>query len=118
MFAPTHHPRPWPGGSQGGPSDHLVPWVRVPDNRRSAVPRFYFDITEGSKFLPDEEGFDLDSLDAAEHEAKQTLVQLGRDWLPRAHEVRMQVRDERHRQVLAVSVAIKVERLEHLLEPA
>jgi uncharacterized protein DUF6894 len=82
------------------------------------MPRFYFDVTEGPKFMPDEEGFDLDSLDAAEREATQTLVQLGRDWLPRAHDVSIQIRDEQHRQVLAVSVAIKVERLEPILEPA
>ena len=82
------------------------------------MPRFYFDVTEGPKFIPDEDGFDLDSVEAAEHEAMQTLVQLGRDWLPRAHEVHMHVRDERHRQVLAVSVAIKVERLEPFREPA
>ncbi len=82
------------------------------------MPRFYFDVTEGPKFMPDEEGFDLDSLDAAEQEATRTLVQLGRDWLPRAHDVSIQIRDERHRQVLAVSVAIKVERLEPILEPA
>ena len=82
------------------------------------MPRFYFDVSEGPKFMPDEEGFDLDNLDAAEHEATQTLLQLGREWLPRAHEVRMQVRDEQHRRVLALSVAIKVDRLEHLPEPA
>lgn len=78
------------------------------------MPRFYFDVTEGPKFMPDEEGFDLDSLDAAEREATRTLVQLGRDWLPRAHDVRIQIRDEQDRQVLAISLAIKVERLEHL----
>ena len=81
------------------------------------MPRFYFDVSEGPKFMPDEEGFDLDSLDAAEREATRTLVQLGRDWLPRAHDVSIQIRDERHCQVLAVSLAIKVERLEPTLEP-
>jgi hypothetical protein len=89
----------------------------VPDDRRGAVPRFYFDVSDGSESIPDEEGFELASLEAAEHEATQTLIQLGRDWLSRAREVRMQVRDEQHRQVLALSVAMRVERLEPLLEP-
>jgi uncharacterized protein DUF6894 len=88
------------------------------DDRRGAVPRFYFDVSDGPDCFPDEEGFDLDSLDAAEHEATQTLLQLGREWLSRGQEVHMQVRDEQHRQVLALSVAMKIERLEHLPEPA
>ena len=82
------------------------------------MPRFYFDVSHGPNCIPDEEGFELASLDAAEHEATQTLVQLGRDWLSRAREVRMRVRDEQDRQVLALSVAISVERLEPFLEPA
>jgi hypothetical protein len=76
------------------------------------MPRFYFDVSQGRTFIPDEGGFELDSLDAAEHEATQTLVQLGRDWLPRCHEVCVLVRDERHQTVLALSVAMRVQRLE------
>ena len=79
------------------------------------MPRFYFDVSEGPKFIPDEEGFELDSLDAAEQEATQALIQLGRDWLPRAREVTIQVRDERRRRVLALSVAIRIERLDNVL---
>jgi hypothetical protein len=82
------------------------------------VPRFYFDVREGGTFTPDHGGLEFDSLDAAEQEAMQALIQLGRDWLPRAREVSIQVRDEQHRQVLALSVAIRVERLEQLLKPA
>jgi hypothetical protein len=76
------------------------------------MPRFYFDVSKGPKFMPDEHGFVLASLDAAEHEATQTLVQLGRDWLAHCREVTVQVRDERHQTVLALSVAMRVERLE------
>jgi hypothetical protein len=82
------------------------------------MPRFYFDVSNGPNFIPDEDGFELGSLDAAEHEATQTLVQLGRDWLPRARELSIQVRDEQHRQVLALSVAMSIKRLESFLEPA
>jgi hypothetical protein len=109
------------------PARRLSSWSRQaafssstgkPDEGRGVVPRFYFDVTAGPTFIPDEEGFELDSLDAAEREATQALIQLGRDWLPRVREVRIQVRDEKYRQVLALSVAIRIERLDHLLEPA
>jgi hypothetical protein len=82
------------------------------------MPRFYFDVSNGPNFIPDEDGFELGSLDAAEHEATQTLVQLGRDWLARSREVSIQVRVEQHRQVLALSVAMSIKRLESFLEPA
>lgn len=78
------------------------------------MPRFHFDLSGGPNFLPDEEGFDLDSLDAAEHEATQVLLPLGPDWLPSCRVLRVQVRDEQHQQVLALSLEMKVERLEHL----
>ena len=76
------------------------------------MPRFYLDVSQGPKFMPDEQGFVLDSLDAAEHEATQTLIQLGRDWLAHCREVTVQVRNERHQTVLSLSVAMRVERVE------
>ncbi len=81
------------------------------------MPRFYFDVGQGPKLIRDEQGFVLDNLNAAEHEATQSLIQLGRDWLPRAREVSILVRDEQHRQVLALSIAIRIERLEQFREP-
>ena len=35
------------------------------------MPRFYFDVREGACIIPDEEGSELDSLDAAEYEAAE-----------------------------------------------
>jgi hypothetical protein len=84
------------------------------DDRRAAMPRFYFDVSEGQKFIPDDEGLEIESLNAAEHEATRALIQLGQDWLARAREISIQVRDERNRQMLALRLAITVERLEHL----
>ncbi|WP_425286887.1 DUF6894 family protein [Microvirga vignae] len=43
------------------------------------MPRYYFDFYEGPDLSPDQEGLELDNLEAAEHEAIQTAVQLGRD---------------------------------------
>ncbi|MBQ0819705.1 hypothetical protein KBI52_05660 [Microvirga sp. HBU67558] len=74
------------------------------------MPRFYFDVWEGAECMPDPEGLELDSLEAAEHEATQTVLTLGRDWLPRAWEVRVEVRDEQSQMRLTLRVTLTVER--------
>jgi hypothetical protein len=51
------------------------------DKGKVAAPRFYFDVREGERFVPDEESMEFESLDAAEHEA--TAAEIGRDRLPR-----------------------------------
>ena len=76
------------------------------------MPRFYFDVYDGDRILPDEEGCELNSPDAVEHEATQTAIQLGRHWLPRVREVTVRVRNEHHRIVLALTISLSVERLE------
>jgi hypothetical protein len=78
------------------------------------MPRFYFDVSEGPRFIPDDEGLELDSLEAAEHEATQTIIQLGREWLARTPEVTLRVTDQQHRLLLALSVVMRVERQEPL----
>jgi hypothetical protein len=75
------------------------------------MPRFFFDFHEGPRLIPDHDGLELDSLEAAEHEAMQAAVQLGRDWLPRAREVSLAVKDDERRLVLTVSLELTVERL-------
>lgn len=40
------------------------------------MPRFYFDVREGEKFIPDEEGLEFDSLDAAEREAATAAAEI------------------------------------------
>jgi hypothetical protein len=73
--------------------------------------RFYFDFFDGPDFIPDQDGLELDSLEAAEHEAMQAAVQLGRDWLPQIRNVRFAVRDDKRRLVLALNLELTVERL-------
>jgi hypothetical protein len=75
------------------------------------MPRFYFEFLDGSELIHDDEGLELDSLKAAEHEAVQTAVQLGRDWLPRQRKIRLAVRDDQRQLVLAVNLELTVERL-------
>jgi hypothetical protein len=75
------------------------------------MPRFYFECHDGSDLIHDDEGLELDSLKAAEHEAVQTAVQLGRDWLPRKRKIRLAVRDNQRQPVLAVNLELTVEHL-------
>jgi hypothetical protein len=47
------------------------------------VPRFFFDLREGVRFTPDDDGLEFPNIDAAECEAADTAAEIGRDLLPR-----------------------------------
>jgi hypothetical protein len=47
------------------------------------MPRFYFDVREGARFILDEVGMEFASLDAAEREAATAAAEIGRDRLPK-----------------------------------
>lgn len=78
------------------------------------MPRFYFDVREGVMFIPDEEGVEFDSLDAAEHEAARAAADIGRDRLPKGdpREVIVEVLNEHRQQVVTVTVSMRVDRVE------
>jgi hypothetical protein len=76
------------------------------------MPRFYFDVRAGAESMPDPDGFELDSLAAAEHEAMHTAVTLARDWLPRMREICVEVRDEQRRLRLTLNITLTLERSE------
>jgi hypothetical protein len=80
--------------------------------------RFYFDVLDGDGSTRDDEGLELESLDAAEYMAAQAAAEIGRDRLPKsdAREVSITVRDEHGKPVLTVTVAMNVRRLD--LAPA
>jgi hypothetical protein len=82
------------------------------------MPRFYFDVREGTRFVPDDEGLEFDSLEAAEREAATTAAEIGRDRLPKgdARKVTVEVRNEHRQRVLTVTVSMEVERVDP--EPA
>jgi hypothetical protein len=82
-------------------------------NKDDPVPRFYFDVREGSRFLPDEEGLELPDLDEAERKAAESAARIGRDLLSKgnAHKVIVEVRNPRGKRVLAVTVTMQVERV-------
>lgn len=80
------------------------------------VPRFYFDVRDGAKFTPDDEGLECASLDAAERMAAETAAEIGRELLPRGdvREVTVEVRNEHGQPVLTVTVSMHVKRVKPL----
>ena len=43
------------------------------------MPRFYFDVREGARFAPDDEGLEFPDLDAAERNAAEAAAEISRD---------------------------------------
>jgi hypothetical protein len=78
-----------------------------------AVPRFFFDVREGVRFIPDDEGLEFANLDQAEREAATAVAEIGRDRLPcgEAREITIEVRDEHRQRVLTITVSMHVERV-------
>ena len=76
--------------------------------------RFHFDVRDGPMFAPDEEGTELDGLDAVKHEATEAALEIGRDRLRRgdSRAVTIEVRDEHCRQVLTVTVSLEINRVD------
>jgi hypothetical protein len=60
------------------------------------MPRYYFDSLDGGPVLLDEEGLELDGIEAARREALSGLADFARDLVPNAKQGRMSVhvRDE------------------------
>jgi hypothetical protein len=79
------------------------------------MPRFYFDVREGATFIPDEEGLEFESLDAAEYEAARTAAEIGRDRLPKGEirDVTIELKNEHRQRVLTVTVSMEI----HLVDP-
>jgi hypothetical protein len=84
------------------------------------MPRYYFDVREGARFTPDEEGLEFDSLEAAEHEAACTAAEIGRDRLPKgdSREVVVEVNNEHRQRLLIITVSMAVDRVEPTPEPS
>lgn len=77
------------------------------------MPRFFFDIREGARFVEDTEGLEFPDLDAAEREAAETAASIGRDLLPKgvAREVTVEVSNEHRQRVLTVTVSLTLDRV-------
>jgi hypothetical protein len=79
------------------------------------VPRFYFDIRQGPDFIPDDEGWECDDLDAAERELAEAAAQIAWDELreSRAPDVIVEVRNERFQRVLIATVSTHIDWVLH-----
>lgn len=77
------------------------------------MPRFYFDIRVGTRFVPDEEGVEFPDLEAAEREAAETAAAIGRDHLPtgETQEVVIEVRNEHGQRVMTACVSMRIDRV-------
>ncbi len=78
------------------------------------MPRFYFDVREGARFIPDDEGLEFGSLEAAESEAATTAAEIGRDRLPTgdAREVTVELKNKHRQRVLTVTVSMEIHRVD------
>ncbi|MBQ0820808.1 hypothetical protein KBI52_11385 [Microvirga sp. HBU67558] len=78
------------------------------------MPRFYFDLVLGMDYLRDDDGHELGSLQAAERDAMHTAGEIARSRLQNGspEDIRVEVKDEHRQQVLAVTVSIRVDRIE------
>ena len=76
--------------------------------------RYYFDMREGARFVPDAIGLEFDSLDAAEHEAVCAAAEIGRDRLPKgdAREITVEVRNEHRQRVLTATASLEIHQVD------
>ena len=76
------------------------------------MPRYYFDIREGPRFLPDTGGEELEGLDAAKRHAAHLAGEItkGMSLNPASHVVIIEVCNEHKERVITVTVALSVER--------
>jgi hypothetical protein len=73
------------------------------------MPRYSFDTRDG-EFIRDEDGMELDGIDAARDEATRGLADFAKDALPGSvrRELAVEVRDEWDRYVLRASLWFEV----------
>ena len=78
------------------------------------MPRFYFDVREGVRFVEDAEGLELADLGAAEREAAEAAAAIGRDLLPKgtARSVTVEVRNQHAQRVVTATVTLALDRVD------
>jgi hypothetical protein len=74
--------------------------------------RYYFGIYEGNELVPDEEGSEFDSQEAAVHGAARAAAEIGTSQLAKGdlRDVVIEVRDERRQRVFTVTASMTIER--------
>jgi hypothetical protein len=74
------------------------------------MPRYYFNTRDGSEFVRDEIGIELDGVEAARDEATRGLANFARDALPGSvrRELAVECRDDDDRHVLRAALWFEV----------
>jgi hypothetical protein len=77
------------------------------------MPKYYFDIREKGRFVPDEEGTDLPDFEAAEREAAELAASIGRDRLPSSENraIIVEVKNQHRQRVMTVTVSLDIVRV-------
>lgn len=81
------------------------------------MPRYYFDMREGSEIAPDEDGLELSTIEAVQEEAARSLADMVRDAVRKhndgaGHRMAIDVRDDKG-PVLQVKFTFEIERHRH-----
>jgi hypothetical protein len=81
------------------------------------MPRFYFDIREGPRFVPDADGTELEGLEAAKCHAADLAAEIIRDLplRPAGYVVIIEVCDEHKQRMLSMTVSLAIEQPEPCL---
>ncbi|MET0530451.1 MAG: hypothetical protein ABW003_19300 [Microvirga sp.] len=77
------------------------------------MPRFYFDIDDGTGLILDSEGSEHVGLEDAQHEAIETLTQMGREIFPVSSdlELTIQIRGEGGKALMQTWLTLSARRL-------
>ncbi len=76
------------------------------------MPRYYFDEYDGDAFFQDEEGLELDGIEAARAEARKALPDIARDVIPddgNRRTIAVKVRDGTGKVVVTATLSLLVE---------
>ena len=76
------------------------------------MPRYYFDEYDGETVTQDDEGLELDGIEAARAEARKALPDIARDVLPEDGDRRtmvVKVRDEAGKVVITATLTMLIE---------
>ena len=74
--------------------------------------RYYFDVQNGKRLVPDDDGAEFDSFEAAVQAAARSAAEIGTSRLAKGDtsDVVLVVRDERNQRVCTLTASMKIER--------